>query len=128
MRYGYRRNRYYEALEEEDSLNYDFLQAVFDGDLNTVIELLEAGADIDFQDPSEHGATALMLAAEENEEDIVELLLKLGADVNETNWYDQTALDLAGSLTIGKLISDAGGKSGYQLNPSLDDPRFDLYR
>jgi hypothetical protein len=59
------------------------------------------------------GNTALMLAAEREQEDIVDLLLQAQANPNLRNDFGQTALDLATlykNLHIAKLLKDAGAK------------------
>lgn len=90
MRYRYgRRNRYYEALEKA-SLDDDFLQAVLAGDLKTVLDLLEAGADINAK--GEYGWTALMYASRLGHIETVKLLLEAGADPNAKDENGYTAL------------------------------------
>eukprot|EP00039_Didymoeca_costata_P002931 m.63924 g.63924 ORF g.63924 m.63924 type:complete len:414 (-) comp11612_c0_seq3:63-1304(-) len=60
------------------------------------LTLLEAGADIDVQ--NHHKETALHWAASEGEygfDEMIELLIKAGADTTLTNMNDRTAADLA---------------------------------
>ncbi len=55
--------------------------------------LIDAGADINVV--GENGRTALMFAAEKRRSEIVELLLKMGVDVNAEDRAEYRALDYA---------------------------------
>lgn len=69
------------------------LQAVLDGDLDTVQLLLELGADKEARDDSQQ--TALQLAVWNEHIDIVKALLARGAQTEAKNPWSQTALHLA---------------------------------
>jgi hypothetical protein len=62
-----------------DNSNISFHLAAYKGDKQKVSEYLANGADINEKD--EEGFTPLLLAASENQHDIVELLLEHGADI-----------------------------------------------
>ena len=66
------------------------------GDRDRVVRLLET-ADLDAQD--RRGRTALMYAALHGHDDVVDMLLKAGADVHLHDEYGQTALN--GALRWG---------------------------
>ncbi len=87
------------------------------GDWNTVISLLEAGADVNL--PAADGTTALAHAAYRNDIQMAEfLLLKAEAEVNIANEYGVTALYLASTnadvAVIEKLL-----KAGADPNARL---------
>ena len=64
------------------ALNDKLVEAAFQGELATVKQMLDAGADVDAVD--EYGQTGLMLAAESlkshGKDDVIKLLLERGAD------------------------------------------------
>ena len=68
---------------EQIKLNNQLIAAAFQSDIGMVKQMLDAGADVNARD--EYGQTALMLAAEclivYNKKDIIELLIKRGADI-----------------------------------------------
>jgi ankyrin repeat protein len=66
--------------------------------------LITAGIDIDHQN-SVSGATALIFAASSGRESVVEQLLAAGANPNLQTHDDFTALDLASTRKILKLLS-----------------------
>jgi len=66
-----------------------------------IAALLDAGIDLNYQNPAS-GATALMYAASSGREETVKQLLAAGADANLQNHDDFTALDLASTRTILK--------------------------
>ncbi len=105
--------------------NAQIVQAVKDGaDQKRVAELLSQGNDINAKD--KYDQTALMIAAETANVDIMKLLLTHNADVNATRNNGKTALIIAagkGSAEIVKLLLDKGA------NPNLksDEGRFALY-
>ncbi|MDD4905943.1 MAG: ankyrin repeat domain-containing protein, partial [Methylobacter tundripaludum] len=66
--------------------------------------LIQAGVDINHQN-SASGATALIFAASSGKEKVVEQLLAAGADPDLKSHDDFTALDLASTRKILKLLS-----------------------
>ncbi|KAL7936459.1 ankyrin repeat-containing domain protein [Trichoderma chlorosporum] len=68
--------------------------AVNSGHIERMLSLLENGADIDEMDQI-GGTTALTMAVWLGRRDIVDILLKNGADVNTPNRADETALHIA---------------------------------
>src|SRR5262245_57543178 len=85
---------------------------VRNGEPAPVKELLEKGGDVDAK--NEIGITALWIAAGKDNRDLIELLIKHGADVNARDgiWY-QTPLSQAigvGKVEIVKSLLQAGAK------------------
>lgn len=79
------------------------------GDLVTLRELLEVGADANF-DVS--GQTALHCAASRGRTDACALLIDYGANVNALTWYDQTPLEVAernGQEATARFLRSRGG-------------------
>lgn len=66
--------------------------------------LLEAGIDINYQNTAS-GATALIFAASSSREQVVRQLLAEGADTSLKTHDDFTALDLASTRIILKLLN-----------------------
>jgi ankyrin repeat protein len=66
--------------------------------------LINAGVDINYQNPAS-GATALIFAASSGRETVVEQLLASGADPDLKTHDDFTALDLASTRKILKLLA-----------------------
>jgi ankyrin repeat protein len=88
------------------------LKAAWDGDVDIVALLLEAGAKINAK-ASDTGETALMNAVSQGHLDIVKLLLEKGADVKPKNRFDFDAFTsavAAGNQDIVGLLLDAGAK------------------
>ena len=81
--------------EEEKYFKDEFalITASEAGDLEAVKALIEAGADVKFQDAD--GWTALMSASINGHSKVAETLLKAGADVNARDIDGNTALKLA---------------------------------
>ena len=71
---------------------------------NCINSLIQAGIDINHQNPAS-GATALIFAASSGREKVVEQLLVAGADHALKTHDDFTALDLASTRNILKLLS-----------------------
>jgi ankyrin repeat protein len=69
-----------------------------------IAALIDAGIDLDCQNAAS-GATALMYAASSGREAVVKQLLAAGADASLQNHDDFTALDLASTRPILKLLS-----------------------
>ncbi|MDP2902298.1 MAG: ankyrin repeat domain-containing protein [Methylovulum sp.] len=69
-----------------------------------IAALIDAAIDIDYQNPAS-GATALIFAASSGREKVVGQLLAAGADPSLKTHDDFTALDLASTRKILKLLS-----------------------
>jgi ankyrin repeat protein len=82
------------AQNSKAELNDKFWEAVRQGDLARVTELLDQGADVNAK--FRYGATALFKAAERGHTEIVKLLLARGADVTvKDTFYKATAMTWA---------------------------------
>ena len=93
----------------------DWEQAIRRGDVDTVRQLLDAGADINFKD--QHGQTGLMLAAMRGHVDVVRLLVERGAELNVTAKYTLSALMLGvinGHTEIVRILADAGADTAIR--------------
>jgi len=93
---------------ENEMENEMMMDAVRDGDIETLELLLEQGSDPNFID---HYGTALGNAAQSGHTDIVRLLLDLGADPNLRDQFGNTALKdaaLYGNIDIIRLLLDRG--------------------
>ncbi|MDI9336409.1 MAG: ankyrin repeat domain-containing protein [Gammaproteobacteria bacterium] len=69
-----------------------------------VVEFLLEQAELDLDQPNEHGESALMLAALTGQADLVELFISKGAEINQPGW---TALHYAvtnGHLEIARYL------------------------
>jgi ankyrin repeat protein len=83
------------SLSAQDSnkatdLDRQMLVAADNGDLHSVAQLLEKGADIEAR--GRYDSTALMMAAERGDLDMVKFLLDKGADASARDKSDETAL------------------------------------
>ena len=95
----------------------DALERGTDGDLEA---LFEDGMSIDQEDFE--GRTALMMSCAKGKKDVVEMLLRRGADVNRIFMYQdrmpQTALDAARECRkseIEAILLSHGAKTGKEL-------------
>lgn len=85
------------------------LHAVYQGDVELVTALLDAGADP--RHMNEYGALAISEAAMQGNVAILRLLLEHGADANQANPEGETALMIAarsGNLEAAELLLDHG--------------------
>jgi ankyrin repeat protein len=85
--------------------------AVFKGDVAQAKQLLAAGADV--KAVNAYGVTAMQLAADASNTELIRLLLKAGADPNSPNPDGETALHLvarAGNVEAAKLLLKAGAE------------------
>lgn len=78
--------------------------ACYADDSDCIAALIQAGININHQN-SASGATALMFAASSGREQVVEQLLAAGADPTLKSHDDFTALDLASTRKILRLLS-----------------------
>ena len=72
------------------SVEKELLQKTAEGDVDSVLNVIQTGLDINIQD--ENGMTALMIASKAGYVELVEKLIKTGADVNIQNLLGDTAL------------------------------------
>ena len=87
----------------------DWLEATKAGDLQRVLSLLEAGADIDSLD--HYGQTALMNAVLSNDFELTQLLVAQGAKLDHAAKYRLSALMLAiinQRVEMVQLLVEAG--------------------
>ena len=101
---------------ENEIENEMMMDAVRDGDIETLELLLEQGSDPNFED---RWGTALGNASVKGRRDIYELLLYWGADPNLKNQYGETALSDAaqsGHTDIVRLLLDKGSDINYRIN------------
>jgi ankyrin repeat protein len=97
-----------------NTLDADFIKAAFAGEFPEVKRLLDKGANVNAK--RDNGVTALMGASIEGHQEVVELLLAKGADVDAKVYFfghssGATACDLAsekGHKEIVKLLVRAG--------------------
>ena len=109
--------------------------AVTRGDVETVRQMLRAGANVNALD--RHGQTALMLAAHRGSRAMVDALVAAGAALDVTAKYNLTALMLAitaGHVEVARVLARAGadlrirgggapgfaGKTAHDLAVGLD--------
>ncbi|WP_054849042.1 ankyrin repeat domain-containing protein [Vulcanisaeta sp. JCM 14467] len=88
------------------SLDQQLLDAVKNGDLSKVIDLIKAGANVNVKDPT-YGMTPLHYAVLGNRLDIVKYLIENGADINARDNTGKTPLHFAaknGYLDIVKYL------------------------
>ncbi|XP_015441786.1 2-5A-dependent ribonuclease isoform X2 [Pteropus alecto] len=83
--------------------NHSLIKAVKEGDIKLVQQLLDKGADVNFQD-EDGGWTPLLNAVETSEEDIVDLLLRHGADPCLRKNNGATPFIVAGIVGNVKLL------------------------
>ena len=89
------------------------------GDLASVRQLLQKGASLAEQDINDKSRTPLHVAAHHGQQEIVQLLLRSGAEVNAgevANWRPLHEVAHTGHLGIGKLLM----KSGADVNAKAD--------
>ncbi len=96
-------------IVKEKALAEQLMQAIWDKNTSQALELLKAGAYIDFIDKSfkEH-ATPLMIALNKDNIELVKALVKAGARLERTDLYGATALFYATSKEAAEILFDAG--------------------
>ena len=95
------------VMEDDQELNEALVDAARYGEMNEVHDFLTRGARADAGD-------GLLYAAANGHEEIVQVLLEFGADVNKANVQGSTALHWAclnGHVSIVQLLIDKGGNA-----------------
>lgn len=95
------------------------VSAAAEGELDKVKQLLATGADIDKID-TETGTSALMEAVESNNQEMVQVLLSAGADVNAKNKHGRTALMSMEEETTAEIIETLIS-AGADVNAKADN-------
>lgn len=112
-------------------LGYELYNATKNGNINKVQDLINEGADVNYVfRPNEYGNTPLHIAAYFAEDEIIELLIKSGADVNSSAITGKTPLTYAKERhnrkhTIDLLIQYGAGDGGIVYNDTI--PKFMEY-
>ena len=78
-----------QPVKSQREKNSEYLEAAKRGDLQTVLTLLNSGADILCK---KYGNSGLHLAAQNGRDEVVKALLDRGLDVNTRGQYDMTPL------------------------------------
>ncbi|XP_035265275.1 uncharacterized protein map3k19 isoform X3 [Anguilla anguilla] len=98
------------TTENPVSMSTEFIEAVLDGDLETVGRRMEEGhfspEEVD-RPLSEGTGTALIAACQRGHTRAVQFLLEKGADITLCNHNDQTAVHLSGPVLQGELLAAA---------------------
>lgn len=93
--------------------NTALMYAVFNGRYDAALELVNAGANLNYKNGDEiAGGECLVSAVDANKIDLVKALISKGVDVNYVS-YGDTALSIAqdkGLTEIIKVLKDAGAK------------------
>lgn len=94
------------------SINEQLIQSVIDNDASKVKELLAAGADVNYQEPKSQGFSSLHFAAQNQNVEIAQILLKSGAKADLENIHGNTPLFVAtfnskGEGSVIKVLLDA---------------------
>lgn len=120
--------------KEGTNLSQSLFSAAEEGNVETILELLEAGADINATDT--HGNTAVMTATQKNNVDTVKALIEQGADINIRNNNQDNVLLYAGAeglLEILQLAIETGADTtltnrfgGTALIPASDRGHVDI--
>lgn len=92
-----------DAVERNDWTALMYAAVNHDHDPQKVMALIEAGANINWQDKMD-GRTALMEASVNGHLNVVKLLLKGGADIGLKDTKGNTALDLAKQMKWKRII------------------------
>jgi len=107
-----RRGKPERDVDARDNLGQTALmRAASEGHTDTVLTLLEAGANVNAK--TDHGMTALLNAVGEGQTETVRVLLDAGADVNAKTQIGVAALTVAtqaGHTEIVELLKKAGAK------------------
>eukprot|EP00184_Porphyridium_aerugineum_P002789 CAMPEP_0184700338 /NCGR_PEP_ID=MMETSP0313-20130426/12203_1 /TAXON_ID=2792 /ORGANISM="Porphyridium aerugineum, Strain SAG 1380-2" /LENGTH=588 /DNA_ID=CAMNT_0027159951 /DNA_START=196 /DNA_END=1959 /DNA_ORIENTATION=- len=104
-------------MRESDIKERNFLNAAAYGKYEQVVKFIDMGVKLNCRD--ERNWTALHLAVENSHENIVELLLNKGANINDEYNYRATALHIAtkkNSASMVKLLLNKGANVNHENN------------
>jgi ankyrin repeat protein len=85
--------------------DFELLFATKNNELHAVKMIIEAGALVNFQGPK--GYSALMIAVEQKSQALIEYLLSIGADLEQTQTEGRTVFDLVSDLEILNMLKNA---------------------
>lgn len=92
--------------EERQRMNEELIKAAWDNDVARARQLVQAGADVNYQDDTQQ--SAYLIAASEGYVDLLDLTLRNGAKVNAKDSYNGTALIRAAERghadIVGRLV------------------------
>src|SRR6056300_1746950 len=95
--------------------NMSLVNAVKNGNVNTVKKLLNNGANVNQAD-NENGITPLLTASRNGHTEVVKLLLNKGADVNKAGMFGRTPLWNASGEGHTKVVKVLLGARGIDVN------------
>lgn len=102
----------------------ELLDAVRDGELGRVQQLITAG--VDLQAATEDGSSALLLATHSNRIEIARALIDAGASVNQKNLSQDSPYLLAGASGHNEILQLAiGARRGFEKHQPLRWHRVD---
>ncbi|XP_073490383.1 mitogen-activated protein kinase kinase kinase 19 [Aquarana catesbeiana] len=104
-----------EESSQKKEMLIEFLQCAAMGDMEQIITTLKCHPDLINAEHSESGDTALIVAARENQPEVIAILLDHGADVTLCNSNCQTALHIANDGIRAHLLSAVKRTSYPQL-------------
>ncbi|KAL8916890.1 MAG: hypothetical protein Q9208_008292 [Pyrenodesmia sp. 3 TL-2023] len=109
---------------DDDVAYNELFKAARDGNMRRLKEALQTSLDVNaLQGPT--GLAPLHIAAVNGHVDVIQLLLKNGADVDLRSSYDKTALNNAASgahAEAVRIILDAGAQTSVRAGPGSDTP------
>ena len=107
---------------KDDRGSSALMYASFDGDINAVRVLIQAGANLDAA--SSHGVTALMVACAKGHAEIAKALVEAGADRRATTNEGRTAADAAIDSGHPGLVAlcdpEVAARMGQELHAAFD--------
>ena len=110
LKSGKKSKRLNESNDLKNEITREFLTALYDNNVDTVMMLLREGVDPDLRD--ENGEPALMCASWTGQTDMVELLLDAGADPNikdmDEGWTSLMVACKEGHKEIVKELLETG--------------------
>lgn len=114
--------RYATAPPPQNNLGPDLIIATKNGNYETTVALIEAGADVNAKD--NYGKTPLLWAAISGSLELAQVLISAGADVHARDFHNMTPLHWAsynGHLNVVQVLissgADPNAKNNYNRTP-----------